>query len=180
MKYKTIVIDPPWPISTTMILKKYPKPLPYTTMSIEKIRSFYINTFAADECSLFMWVTHTFLSDALDIIKSWGFKYHCVLTWYKVSGYSNSGIFRNTELCLFAYRGKMNINQSGKFIPCLITEKKRNHSRKPDIFFDIIRNNTPEPRISIFERQLRNGFDVWGAEAPGNDIERIKDKNGDK
>ena len=39
MKYKTIVIDPPWPVKP-MILKKYPKKLPYNTMSIEEITKF--------------------------------------------------------------------------------------------------------------------------------------------
>ena len=164
-KYRTIVIDPPWPVKP-MILKKYPDKLPYKTMSIEEISDFNIYDFADDECSLFLWTTHTFLPDAVNIMKKWGFKYHCLMTWDKVAGYSNCGIFRNTELVLFGYKGKMTINQKGKFLPCLFRESKGKHSRKPSIFFEMLKNNTQEPRISIFEREKRDGFDVWGDEAP--------------
>ena len=88
------------------------------------------------------------------------------MTWDKVAGYSTCGIFRNTELVLFGYKGKMTINQRGKFLPCLFRESKGKHSRKPQLFFEMLKPNTQEPRISIFEREKRDGFDVWGDEAP--------------
>ena len=160
-KYKTIVIDPPWNVKP-MILKKYPNPLPYKTMTTDELINFPIHKITDDNCSMFLWTTHTFLPDAIKLMAVWGFKYHCLLTWHKVSGYSNCGIFRDTELVLFGYKGKMNINQKGKFIRCLFFEPKGRHSRKPNTFFNMIKNNTQEPRISLFERELRDGFDVWG------------------
>ena len=68
---------------------------------------------------------------------------------------------------------KLNINQKGKFIPNLIKEKKREHSRKPEIMRRWINDNTPEPRIELFARPPKDrlfedesykGWDVWGNE----------------
>ena len=64
-KYQTIVIDPPWNLSsvgTTHSLKfKLSKSLPYPTMSDNDIKDFPINEFAAEDCGIFMWVTHSTL-----------------------------------------------------------------------------------------------------------------------
>lgn len=38
------------------------------------------------------------------------------------------------------------------------------HSAKPDVAFDLIRRNSPGPRLSIFERSPREGFECWGNE----------------
>lgn len=36
--------------------------------------------------------------DAFEVIKSWGFKYHCLLTWDKTNGIPCWGFKRKTEL----------------------------------------------------------------------------------
>jgi len=151
-----------------MILKKYALSIPYKTMSIEEITNLPIDKISDDNSVLFFWTTHTFLPYCFDIIKAYGFKYYCTLSWNKVSGLTHQGIFRQTELVLVAYKGKLTqtIPQKGKAIPCLFTEQKGRHSRKPDIFFKIVKDKCPEPRISIFERELREGFETWGDEAP--------------
>ena len=61
----------------------------------------------------------------------------------------------------------MGINKSGNFIPSLFTEKRGKHSRKPDVFYEILAQNTQAPRIDIFAREEHSGFDAWG-----NEVER--------
>lgn len=36
------------------------------------------------------------------------------------------------------------------------------HSVKPDIAYETIRRNSPGPRVSLFQRRHREGFDCWG------------------
>jgi len=43
------------------------------------------------------------------------------------------------------------------------------HSEKPDVFYDRVRNASPGPRLEMFARDGRDGFDVWGDEVDGGD-----------
>lgn len=166
MKYKTVVIDPPWP-SEFIVLKRRPNQtkMPYKTMTIPEIEAFPINDYADDACNLFVWTTQTWLKDTFKILDSWGFKYHCTITWNKLNGLSLFGFTRMTEFIVFAYRGKITVKQRGKFIPTQIKEAQGNHSEKPQTFYNILVRNTPEPRIDIFSRKKHFGFTSWGNEA---------------
>ncbi len=162
-KYNVIYADPPWPIDS-MVLDKWESPLTdkYEIMTIEEIKILNVSSLAADDCSLFLWTTHKYLKEAFEVIDSWGFKYHCCITWDKGSGWSLCGFHRITEFCLYAYKGKINIFQTGKFIPTLIKENKREHSRKPEIMYELIESHTPNPRIELFARKERNEWKSWG------------------
>lgn len=166
-KYKTIIIDPPWPVEP-MILEKYQLSVPYKTMSLEEIKQLPINNLGADDSILFLWTTHTFLPDAFDVLKAWGFKYYVLITWDKVSGLTHQGIFRKTEFVLLGYKGKLTkaLEQKGKAIPTLFREAKGRHSEKPQMFDNIILKTTEEPRIDIFARIRKHGFDSYGNEPP--------------
>jgi N6-adenosine-specific RNA methylase IME4 len=170
-KYKTILADPPWDIGEMRMKKSRPNAeLPYPRMKTQAIKDLDVKSLADENCNLFLWTTHTFLPDAFEVIKSWGFKYHCLLTWDKTNGIPCWGFKRKTEFVLYGYRGKITVNQTGKFIHTLFTEKLTTHSKKPNIFYEILESNTPEPRIELFARNKRNGWDTWGNELQ-NDIE---------
>lgn len=164
-KYSVIYTDPPWPVGS-IVMDKWESPIDdkYPVMSIEDITNLPVQELAADDCALFMWTTHTFLPDALNIIKEWGFKYFCCITWNKGSGWTQNGFHKMTELLLYAYKGKMNVDQYGKAIPTLIEEKKTYHSKKPDSIRDLIASKTPEPRIEMFARDSFEGWSTWGNE----------------
>jgi len=166
-KYPVIYADPPWPVDS-MLLEKWESPIgdKYLTMTIEEIKilGLKISECTADDCSLFLWTTHTFLKEAFDVIESWGFKYHCCITWDKISGWSLCGFHRKTEFCLYAYKGKINITQTGEYIPTLISEPKRKHSKKPEIMYKLIEDHAPFPRLELFAREKRDGWISWGDE----------------
>jgi len=167
-KYKTIVIDPPWdltPVLTSsfgMANFKFKDSLPYETMSEEDLKDFPIDKFAEEECQLFLWATHSTLPQALELVKYWGFKYHCLLTWDKTKGICLCGINRRTEFVIYAYRGKQNLKQMGLSLPTYFREVSTVHSRKPRSFYHLLVKSTPEPRIDIFARKRYFGFDAWG------------------
>jgi N6-adenosine-specific RNA methylase IME4 len=69
---------------------------------------------------------------------------------------------RTTEFALFCRRGSLDLMKLGKRLD--FEAKRREHSRKPDEFYDLIAEVSPAPRIDIFSREDRDGFDSWGNE----------------
>lgn len=192
MKYRTIVIDPPWKVGVgnglcgkIMQGGKFKPHLPYVTMDDIEILNFPIDDFADKNCDLFMWTTHTKLPAALMILRKWGFYFHALLTWDKESGVCLNGFYRKTEFVVYGYRGKFGIDTSeGHYIPTLFCSRANGHSKKPDVFYKLIRDRTQEPRIDIFARKRHFGFDAYGdqvetqIEVPlmllGNCTEKVK------
>ncbi len=165
-KYNIIYVDPPWDIGSIILDEKWTSPIEdkYQTLTLDEIKSLEIENICAADCSLFLWTTQSFLIKSFNVIRSWGFKYHCCITWDKGGGWTQNGFHWRTEFCLYAYKGKMNIEQKGKAVPTIITEPSRGHSKKPDLMYELIENNIPEPRIELFARHKRPGWDVWGDE----------------
>ena len=166
MKYKTIVIDPPWKQGKTGKRSVRPKQgteLDYKTMSLKEIEDFPINDFADKECHLWLWATDKYLVEAHEIMKKWGFKKHCIIVWNKNTGVCPFSFQFRNEYCLFGYRGKMNLKKIG--LPTNFSARVREHSRKPDEFYTIYPVQVSHaPMIDIFSREKRIGFDQWGDE----------------
>lgn len=68
----------------------------------------------------------------------------------------------STEHVLFCHRGSLKLLKTGERLD--FAAKRREHSRKPDEFYDIVRRVSPAPRIDVFSRENREGFDTWGNE----------------
>ena len=163
-KYRTIVVDPPYPINKIQRkVRPNQKEMDYQTMSLEEIKNFPIDNFTDDNCWIFLWSINKYLKDGFDILNKWNFKFQRLLTWDKKNGMCLFGFHHRTEFVLVGYRGKVNIYPKQKAIPTIFQERGTRHSRKPDSFFDLLQT-MPSPRISIFERYERNGFDIWGNE----------------
>ena len=151
-KYRIVVIDPPWRLVPFRFKKGgYSKALPYQTMTDHEITQFPIDDYAAPESMLFLWTTQSKVRTATQIMLAWKFKPHAIITWYKTTGPTAHGVHYNTELAMFGYRGKM-LTDKHHPISLLIQEKSRQHSRKPDRFYAMLRQSTPAPRIDIFAR----------------------------
>jgi N6-adenosine-specific RNA methylase IME4 len=68
----------------------------------------------------------------------------------------------STEHVLFGTVGNLPIIRKG--IRLDFKAKVREHSRKPDEFYEIVKRASADPRIDIFSREKRDGFDQWGIE----------------
>lgn len=163
-KYRTIVIDPPWEIEK---IQREVRPnqieMDYPMMNIEEIKDFPIsNLFDKKGCHVYLWTTHKHLPDALDVFKSWNVSYQCVLTWIKNVGITPFSWMYSTELVLFGRVGSLSLFKNGLRID--FYGKVREHSRKPNEFYDLIKQASPEPRIDVFSREKRNGFAQYGNE----------------
>jgi N6-adenosine-specific RNA methylase IME4 len=162
-KYRCIVIDPPWDIKK-VIRDERPNQgaFPYATLTDEEIKALPIQTIADENCHLYLWTTHKKLPAALEIVKEWGFKYQCLMTWVKNVGFTPFSWMYSTEHVLFCKKGNLDLLRKGMRLD--FSAKVREHSRKPDEFYNIVLEASPGPAIDLFSRELREGFDTWGLE----------------
>jgi N6-adenosine-specific RNA methylase IME4 len=162
--YRTIIIDPPWKIDKIpRKVRPNQKEMDYKMMSIEEIKEFPLNKFVSpDGCHVYLWTTHKHLPDAFEVLKAWNVKYQCLLVWLKNVGITPFSFMYSTELILFGTIGHLSLIKKGVRLD--FKAKVREHSRKPDEFYKIVRQVSPEPRIDIFSREKREGYDSYGHE----------------
>jgi N6-adenosine-specific RNA methylase IME4 len=165
-KYGTIVIDPPWDmakierdIAPNQVAFEYP------TMSEDELRDFDVPSIADDNCHVFCWTTQKFLPAALRLIEHWDFRYVLTMVWHKPGGFQPFGLPQyNCEFVLYGRRGTPSFIDTKDFPTCF-QAPRREHSRKPEEFYATIKRVTSAPRIDVFSREARDGFDQFGNEA---------------
>lgn len=180
-EFRTIVADPPWrylqafPFGGRGELKyERGAEFHYPTMSNEEIAAIPVADMAADSAHLYLWVTTPRLYgerkrgeiDPFEIARRWGFEYRTLLTWHKLGSPGMGSYFRiDTEHVLFCVRGTAPIAPALRVSSHFAAPRTR-HSAKPDRFYEIVERVSPEPRLELFARRRRVGWDVWGDEAP--------------
>jgi len=173
-KYQTIYADPPWRFQnrTGKVAPEHKRLSRYKTMSLEDIKALPVCELSDDKAHLYLWVPNAILPDGLAVMDAWGFEYKGNLVWEKVrkdGGPDGRGVgfyFRNaTEILLFGIKRKSMPNRTlapARSQVNLIRAQKREHSRKPDEFISLIEACSQGPRIELFSRELRSGWDCWG------------------
>jgi N6-adenosine-specific RNA methylase IME4 len=157
-QYQTIVADPPWKFQRQ---SERIRPR-YSLMELEAIKRVPVSNLAAENSHLYLWVPNALIRDGLTVMGAWGFEYKTLLTWAKYSlGVGN--YFRNaTEQVLFGIKGRLpSLRKNAR---TWFLADRREHSRKPDEFYRIVETMSPGPRIDIFSRESRSGWDQWGNE----------------
>lgn len=163
-QYRTIIIDPPWPMEKILRDERTNQTdFDYPTMEIKEIKALPVGKLAiAEGCHIYLWTTQKFLPIAFEVFVSWGVEYQCLMTWVKNVGFTPFSWMYSTEHCLFGRIGNLQLTKLGMRLD--FQAKVREHSRKPDEFFDLVRQASPEPRLDWFSRESRNGFDSFGNE----------------
>ena len=72
---------------------------------------------------------------------------------------------RRTEFILTARRGSLRHLERVDSTWFRWPRMDRAHSRKPDAFLDLVERVSPAPRLEMFARRQRLGWDTWGNEA---------------
>jgi N6-adenosine-specific RNA methylase IME4 len=190
--YRVVYADPPWSFETWSHrgqgkgASKH-----YAVQGIDWLKSLPVGALAAPDAALFMWVVQPLLPQAFELMRAWGFEYKTIAyAWVKTKDDPGSMLFwdrawdqsavrlglgyhtrSGMELCLLATRGKGYARVS-KGERQVVHAGVREHSRKPDSIAASIVRLAEGPRVELFARTARLGFDAWG-----NDTDKFKIEN---
>lgn len=180
-KYDIIVADPPWQYSLRDSDSSHRGRCPYPTMPLESIAELPVDSIASERCYLWLWTTKDHITQALSIVKSWGFEYKNLYVWVKtcksnpikpILGIGHWG--RNTnEFLILAVKGKCPTFTSLGLtdIPTVILAPREGHSQKPEQIYQICEKMSNAlskykkvEKIELFARSKRDGWEFWGNE----------------
>jgi N6-adenosine-specific RNA methylase IME4 len=180
--YRTIVADPPWPFQWAAGKggrRRREAELGYKTMTVAEISELPIGDFADPEgCHLFLWATDEMYreGEAVRVARAWGFE-PCgpTVIWRKPN--FGLGVFPRPqhEPLLVCRRGSITFkdgaNKLGSVQDWPLVRSSHNggrvHSAKPDASLDCIEAVAHAPRVELFARRARFGWDYWGDESLG-------------
>lgn len=141
----------------------------YPTLTLNALKRLPLLDIAAPDSLLFLWATSPHLDQAVELGKAWGFQWATVaFVWDKQR--LNPGFYTlsQCELCLAFKRGKIPTPRGARDIRQLVSEKRREHSRKPEEVRRRIELMFPHQRkIELFARSRHPGWHAWGLQANG-------------
>lgn len=181
-RFGCILADPPWAFEThsgeTMTPHRCAEDH-YQTMTLEQMAALPVGDIAAKDCALFMWVVGSHLEESFALARAWGFTFKTDAFYWlkqKLIGANQIDLFtgdiaelrmgfgywtrKQVEPCLLFTRG--NPARQAKGVRQAIVEPRREHSRKPDAQYERIEALVAGPRIELFARQQRPGWECWG------------------
>jgi N6-adenosine-specific RNA methylase IME4 len=185
--YRTIVVDPPWaypegwPVGSENGQVSHHaarrgiqfeagrrSPLKYEQLSVTEIAALPVRNLADPAgCHLYLWTTNRYLRDAFDVVETWGFRFGQVLVWCKAPmGIGPGGAWAQTTEYVLAAR-LASLRNLKRFDSSWQTWPRmgKAHSRKPEAFLDMVEETSPTPRLEMFARRQRLGWDTWGDQA---------------
>lgn len=186
-RYRCIVADPPWPFEwrgggkrrvngrgeSHRNAKASVRSLPYRTMTVEQIASLPVDALAAPDAHLYLWVPDRLLIDGTGarVANAWGFSPGRLLIWHK-TGFGLGTFPRpQHEAMIVCKRGALpfGVVDAGSVQAWKLAYENgaRKHSAKPDGALDLIERASPGPRVELFARRARFGWDYWGDESLG-------------
>lgn len=89
-----ICSDPAWIFNDPLTMSKTKRGASsqYSTMTVENIKKIPIKDITADNCVLALWAVSSQLSEALDVMQSWGFVHKQTFIWVKTKKDPFAGI----------------------------------------------------------------------------------------
>jgi N6-adenosine-specific RNA methylase IME4 len=182
-KYSVILADPPWQYDNAG--SRGAAELIYPTMSIKELCALPVAGMAQDNAVLLLWTTWSQMTEAMQLISAWGFKYVTGFPWIKVTDVSPNlwgqievsvpygiGFWARgaSEPLLIARRGKVKAPPNG-FIGLL--SPNLYHSRKPESIYHYA-ETLSGPYLELFARRTRPGWDSWGNQIESTpDVRRV-------
>ena len=164
--FDVIAIDPPWNYGTEYNASGRRVANPYPEMTQEELKAIEIP--AAENCVMFLWTTHKFIWDAKELLDAWGFEYRSMLVWDKQKIGMGNLIRMQCEFCLVGIKGKP-VFKDNHSVRDLISEPRREHSRKPDAFYQLVNDLCVGRKLDFFSREPREGWCAYG-----NDTEKFR------
>lgn len=161
--YGVLYVDPPWDFlgrSRTTGMDRHAANH-YPVMQLAEIAALQLP--AAPDCVLYLWVPVAQVANAMHLIEHWDFEYHSMHIWAKPSLGTSYWGRENAELLLIATRGtvpaparRSNALRDRGAARCAQREAgslRRDDRAAPNV-----------PKLEMFARRSRPGWDSWGNE----------------
>jgi N6-adenosine-specific RNA methylase IME4 len=193
--YSCAAMDPPWPErgggKSTRGAQRH-----YALMDVPDIIALVAGSDPvsrlAPDAHAWVWVTDNYLRDGLALLDALGFRYVRTLCWVKLRTVKERRGARlrrrlmvgrplslvqlriglgqylrgSHELCLLGSRGNAQVPPPARRRPSVVLAPRGRHSAKPAAAYAVMEAVSPGPRVEMFARASRPGWDVWGNEAP--------------
>lgn len=187
-RYGMIAADPPWHFrarstkNRSQWKSRRDAEHHYAVMGHDDICALPVGEIAAPDAHLFLWTTGPNIQQAFEVIKAWGFRFSGMgFVWIKLKRSVDTRQLRmvttaesdlhvglgfttrkNAEFCLLARRG--NAKRVSRSVREVILSPVREHSRKPEEFYERAVQYAAGPYLEMFARAARTGWDAWGNE----------------
>lgn len=187
--FAAIAADPPWHFRARTALQmsnwtsRRDAERHYDVLDVDDIAAMPVKELAAPDAHLFLWTTGPCIRQAFEVLEAWGFRYSAVaFTWVKLKRSHNARQLRavplaesdlhvglglttrkNAEFVLLGRRG--NARRIAKDVREIILAPVRQHSRKPDEFYERVERYCAGPYVDLFSREARPRWSSWGHEA---------------
>ncbi|NEO85481.1 MAG: hypothetical protein F6J87_14720 [Spirulina sp. SIO3F2] len=180
--YDVILADPPWQYGSRGPRHGQFGALDYDTLTVEEICAIPVAAIAATNAALFLWFTGSFMPEACQVVKAWGFRFIRIdKVWGKLTKNDKPAAvagpwgLSDCEFLALGVRGQMCNQQPRPRNQYTLVEEESSllvreqrpprHSEKPEIFHQLIEQRFPNAqRIELFARDCHDGWDVWGNE----------------
>jgi N6-adenosine-specific RNA methylase IME4 len=167
--FDVVIIDPPWPMQK---IDRDERPnqdvFDYPIMSEDELIAFWqteITNKLKPDCHIFCWTTQKYLPMTFRLLEAWGLRYVLTMVWHKAGGFQPIGLPQyNCEFAVYARLGAPVFIDTKDFF-CCFSGERREHSRKPDAFYNMIRRVIGGSRIDVFSREKRDGYAQYGNES---------------
>lgn len=186
-EYKTVMADPPWAYDDDLPGPARGSNSHYDTLHYGTVMGMgpQIREITSSHAHLYLWTTNSFIQESIRVAEEWGFDQKSIVTWIKVQdepyglpherdqavniieriGMGN--YLRNTtEHLLFCVKGTRGVELNN--VPTHFFAERDEHSSKPTKAYRLVESLSPAPRIDLFSRTQRKGWDGWGDETPDN------------
>lgn len=164
-EYQCILMDPPWNEQGGGKIKRgADRHYPLIKGKDQIVRTIITADVwnPAPNCHLWMWVTNNYLKDGLFIMEALGFRYVTNAVWAKDRFGLGQYLRGQHEILLFGVKGRLkSLTRSES---SLIEAPRGRHSKKPEESYRKIEAISPGPRLEMFARYARPGWDSWGNE----------------
>ena len=126
----------------------------------------WVQSLCDDDCLMFMWSSSPHLDQAIELLKTWGFKWSTIgFVWDKQMVNPSFYTLSQVEICLIGKRGRIPKPRGARNIRQFVSVKRGKHSQKPDEVRKRIEQMFPtQNKIELFAREKHFGWDVWGNE----------------
>lgn len=164
-EYRCIAADPPWYERGAGKIKRGAD-RHYDLMDPDQIIQTMLQAPCwrpAESCHLWLWATNNHLEEALFVMRALGFRYLTNAVWVKPTYGLGQYLRGQHELVLFGSRGPAMMPPEHTNASVIVGAKTE-HSKKPIAFFQLAEKVSPPPRLEMFARIERKGWDSWGDE----------------